>query len=112
MLGRRRSVGGLSERRRKTSVQLGVASDPLGGASNGLAVRRGGRRRGRRSFGLGEDRPGAIEAPGGGQQRKAMAAGLVGEELSGEKRRWRVLSALGGNGKAGGEWLCYAQGRG
>ena len=41
---------------------------------------------------------GDLEAPGGGQRRKAMAAGLVGEELSGEKRRWRVLSALGGNG--------------
>src|SRR6266540_2052866 len=41
---------------------------------------------------------GDLEAPGGGQRRKAMAAGLVKPELSGEKRRWRVLSALGGNG--------------
>ena len=55
---------------------------------------------------------GDLVAPGGGQRRKAMAAGLVGEELSGGNRAAVMLSALGGNGEEGVEWLCCAQGKG
>src|SRR6266540_3833105 len=41
MLRRRRSAAGSSARRKKTSMRLGVASDPVGGASNGLVASRG-----------------------------------------------------------------------
>src|SRR5438105_3677175 len=95
--GRRRSAVGSSAWRRKTLATFGVASDPISGASNGLAVQRGGRRRGRRSFGVGEDRPGAT------LWRR--------EEVSGGRRWRRVSSVFGENGKEGVGWLCCAQGR-